>query len=155
MAAVNYWSDYWRLINFGEKTLIIKGWKMYLSDLDLPSFVFRQNAERFLQCFLSLLHVEHLVFFQWIYIFGSGFCKTFFSVIIHQSQHKNVINPSVLILKPLCLNPACAFMWCWIWPHLCRCVISWPITATAARWSPVWSNSSEKGSWRLHFACNL
>lgn len=109
MAAVNYWSDYCRLINFGEKTLIIKGWKMYLSDLDLPSFFFRQNAKGFLQCFLSLLHVEHLVFSQWIYIFGSGFCKPFFSVIIHQSKHKNIINPSVLIFKTFMVESSLHF----------------------------------------------
>lgn len=37
---------------------------------------------------------------------------------------------------PLCLNAACALMLCWICPDLCRCVSSWPMTATAVRWSP-------------------
>ena len=58
---------------------------------------------------------------------------------------KEVTKPKEYVsFLPSHFNPACALMWCWISPHLCRWFISWPITATAVRWRPAWLTWEKK-----------
>lgn len=118
--------------------MALKSIRCYLHDLDLPSLFFLQHTESLPHRFLSMLYIEQLIFFRWhrLYIFSLGLCKRFLLAILQQQLHFLLWNQQNCVFLPLNFNPAFVLMWCWICPHLCRCVISWPITATAVRWSP-------------------